>query len=578
LRKNIDRAKAFTYIDTDKTGNYDPAQEAKLKAARLQKAKAAKSAKKKGKGKGKAKAKEKAELIMKCIVKLRPAAYGNVRNIINDEDNWPENWSDVDSENEEELREIRDFHRRRTPDIEVQSSIEDPRGLVDDLTGHPTARGCERCRKLDHDCSMVEGGKFPCAQCEDDDEECTPIFKPLVKGSCEQCVADGLETCSFLKDPDESICDTCAENEHVCNTLPPKDYKFPRISIDEIMYGPNRKHITCTACRSGKRKCSLKKKTNKPPCKHCKKNGIGCTFYDLPPEPKEQTTAGRKKKKKKKTVGPIEGEGSEMSKPGSEFFSPEDLADMMEQDEEEAISRDPTPEIEMEDNAGNTGMLTKIKTSFAHPIQIAVPTDSSEDCNFCDLPGFGFVGHFEKEAHVIRWNNGLGYTEVGGGHCEEKGPTTMCDHCTNTRLQVIVCPEHNYQPMPDEGTTDYFAVAGQLLDAEPGSEELRYQLQRWCSFCFSVATWGCGTRQPSLMGADGEEVIGCGLRFCDTCINTLRDEHFWDLENFAEAMDRKPKTSEDDEKTGELEGKPRADVDFLRQNGLLMRITNASEQ
>jgi hypothetical protein len=86
LRQNIDRSKAFTYIDTDKTGNYDPAQEAKLKAARLQKAKAAKSAKKKGKSK--AKAKEKAELVMKCILVLRFEAYGNVRNVINDEDNW----------------------------------------------------------------------------------------------------------------------------------------------------------------------------------------------------------------------------------------------------------------------------------------------------------------------------------------------------------------------------------------------------------------------------------------------------------------------------------------------------------
>jgi hypothetical protein len=58
---------------------------------------------------------------------------------------------------------------------------------------------------------------------------------------------------------------------------------------------------------------------------------------------------------------------------------------------------------------------------------------------------------------------------------------------------------------------------------------------------------------------------------------TLRDVYFGDLENFVDAMAKMPKTSEDDEQTGELEGKPRADVDLLRQNGLLMMIINASE-
>jgi hypothetical protein len=571
LRQNIDRAKAFTYIDTDKTGNYDPAEEAKLKAAQLQKAKAAKTAKKKSKGKSKGK--EKAEPMMKRIVKLRFEAYGNVRNYIEDVDNWPDNWSDIDSETEEELREIRDFFRRRTPDIEIQSQIEDPRGLVDDLTGHPAARGCKHRRELEHDCSMIEGGTFPCDQCEDDEEECTPIFKPHVKASCQQCIADGNEACSFLDNPEESICERCAEYEHVCNTLPPKEYKTPRISIDEIMYGPNRKHITCTICRIEKKKCSLKKKTDKPPCKNCKKHAIRCTFYDLPAPPKEQTAAG----KKKKTLGPTEGIVPEVSKPSSEFFSPEDLADMDWDNEEEAISREPTPEAEMDDEAGNKGVITKIKTSIAHPLQINITTDRSEECNYCGFPVFGFVGYFEQEVHVLRWHNGLGYTELGGGHCQHKGPTNMCAACTNSRLQVIICPGHEYERMSDDETPEYFAVAGELLDAEPGSAELRYQLQRWCSMCFSVATWGCSTAQPSLLSDDDAEIVGCGLRFCDKCYETLRDVYFGDLENFADAMAKMPKTSEDDEQTGELEGKPRADVDLLRQNGLLMMIINASE-
>ena len=54
-------------------------------------------------------------------------------------------------------------------------------------------------------------------------------------------------------------------------------------------------------------------------------------------------------------------------------------------------SRSPTPEIEMEDEAGHKGTLTKIMTSFAHPIQFG-SIENTSDCNFCELPIFGFVG------------------------------------------------------------------------------------------------------------------------------------------------------------------------------------------
>jgi hypothetical protein len=516
-----------------------------------------------------AKEKEKKEHIVKCIVKLYFDAFGNVRNLTNDEDNWPEGWSDVDSEDEAKAAEYRHFYRRRTPGIDIQTAIEDSRGLVEDLTGYPAARGCKRCRELDQECSMTEGGTFPCKQCDEDEEDCTPILKPHVKGSCQRCVDDERETCSFEDFPHQNICDMCAEYEYICNALPPEGYKTPRISIDAIMYGPDRKHVQCTVCRSEKKRCSLKKKTDKPPCKHCKKNGIGCVFHDLP-----QTNVGRKKK----TVGPKDGGIPKASKPGSEFFSPEDLADIDVEDEEEVMSREATPEIEMEDNAGNKGMLTKIKTSIAYPLEINVASERPEDCNYCGFPVFGFIGHFEREVHVIRWNNGLGYTEVGGGHCEEKGPTKMCIDCTNSRLQTIICPRHEYQHLfDDEETPDFGIIANDLLNSEPGSAGLHYQLRRWCSICFSVATWGCATPQPSLTGEEDEVIIGCGLRFCDKCIETLGDVYLWDLEALANFMAKMPKTSEDDEQTGELEGKPRADVGFLQQNGLLMRIMNASE-
>jgi hypothetical protein len=225
--------------------------------------------------------------------------------------------------------------------------------------------------------------------------------------------------CSFENDPDQAICDHCADNELICDALPPKGYRAERIDITEILYGPDRLYTACTVCRKEKKRCSLKKKTDKPPCKYCKKNNIGCTFYDLPKI--------EKNKGKAKAIGPTEGDVPEVSIPSSKFFSPEDLMDMDSRNVQ-IESRSPTPEVEMEDHVGHKGTLTKIKTSFSHPIQFGV-VENTTDCNFCELPVYGFVGLFEREVHVIRWYNGLGFTEVGGGHAENNGPTTMCQTC-----------------------------------------------------------------------------------------------------------------------------------------------------
>ncbi|KAF2829626.1 hypothetical protein CC86DRAFT_344135 [Ophiobolus disseminans] len=571
LRQNINRKKAMTHIDTDKTGNYDPSHNAKMKALRIQKAKAAKAAKKKAKGKGKAQVEPK-EHDIKLIVKLRFKAFGNVRNYTNDEDNWPDGWSEVNSDYENEAKEYRNFYRRNTPDLDPQLPIEDPRSAARDLTGYPAARGCKHCLEHKRNCTMVEGDAYPCDQCDDEDNDCIPILEPLVKGGCKQCIDDGQDSCSFEDDPDKAVCDHCSEQEYICEALPPRGYKTPRTSIDDIMYSSTRKHIQCTYCRVEKKRCSLKKKTDKPPCKHCKNHGIGCTFYDLPKTARESKAAARQKA----ALGPTDGDAPEVSKPGSDFFSTEDLEDMMREDEE-VFSREPTPEIEMEDNAGNKGPLTKIKTCFAHPMRFNVELENTTDCNFCEFPLFAFVGHFEREVHVIQWYSGLGYTETGGGFCEGKGVTQMCTDCTVARLQVICCPNHEFQSVfeGDDAPPDFDAMATEIMTAEPASAEFRYQLQRWCAMCFSAATWGCATVQPSL--ANDEETVGCGLRLCDTCAVTLRDVHDWDLEQMAAEMDWRPKTKEEDEQTGNLAGQARADVGLLRSSGLLMKNMGAAD-
>lgn len=560
LRQNIDRQKAVTHVDTDKSGNFDPEQEAKERAAKLVRAKAAKKEKKeKRKKKGKNDASR--DYIMKCIVKLPFDAFGNVRNITNDEQNWPDDWSEIDSEQERELGEYRAAFRANTPDRVLQLPIEDPAGEVDDLTGQPAARGCKQCRKLEQACSMVKDGRYPCDECVKDGGECQPIQEPAVKSRCKQCDQANEEVCSFENDPTQPICARCADNDHICEALPPDGHRAPRVNIEEVVWGPDRPYIACTACRKDRKRCTLKGKEDKPPCKYCAKNNLGCTFFHLPKLDSEKQTA--KKKSSRKTIAP------EVARPNSEFFTEQDLADMTRRNTV-VLEREPTPEIEMEDGQGNKGMLTKITTSFAHPIRFSVQTAAVSDCNFCEIPIFGMVGYFEREVHVIRWDSGLGYAEVGGGHCQDTGGTRMCNDCTNRRLQIIVCPGHEFERMTD-AAVDYDALADELAEAETGGADIQYQLQRWCSVCFSPALYGCCTVQPDITGHEEADVTGCHLRLCVTCEQSLREDYGGNFDQMVTDTDNRPKISEADEILGkEIKGKPRADVGLLKRDGLIV--------
>lgn len=349
---------------------------------------------------------------MKCIVKLPFKAFGNVRNVTDDTQNWPDDWSDLNSAQEREVEEYRSAFRTNTPDCGgPQLSLEDPAGEVDDLTGHPAARGCKQCRMLEQSCSMTKDGNYPCSECVEDGCECQPIQEPAVKGRCKQCDQANEEICSFENDPTQPVCNSCVDNDRICEALPPNGYKAPRIDLEEVIWGSRRLHVECTACRKYSKRCSLKTKEERSPCRYCTKNNLGCTFLDLPEVDSEKQPI--KKMKVKRTVP--DTMATEVTKQTSEYFTAEDLSDMTRLDPV-VLERQPTPEIEMEDGEGNKGMLTKITTSFAHPIRFM-----AQDCNFCEIPIFGMVGYFEREVHVIRWHNGLGYAEVGGGHCQDTG-------------------------------------------------------------------------------------------------------------------------------------------------------------
>lgn len=153
----------------------------------------------------------------------------------------------------------------------------------------------------------------------------------------------------------------------------------------------------------------------------------------------------------------------------------------------------------------------------------------------------------------------------------------MCANCTNRRLQVFACPGHQFERMTDEAV-DHDELAHELTGAEIGGADVQYQLQRWCSVCFSPALYGCCTVQHDVVGQEETEITGCHLRLCFACEMMLRERHGGDLDQMVTDMDSKPKIVEADELLErEIKGRPRADVGFLRLDGLLMRaimVTN----
>jgi hypothetical protein len=132
---------------------------------------------------------------------------------------------------------------------------------------------------------------------------------------------------------------------------------------------------------------------------------------------------------------------------------------------------------------------------------------------------------------------------------------------------------------PDGTAPDNEEVFSGLLSIEEASPDNQIQLQRWCSMCFTPASFKCCTRQVSMFSGDDEdiEIEGCGLRLCNPCEFKLREVFGGDSSVMAETLDHETKPTEQDE---ELIGQViRADIGLLGRDGLLMRALNhAAEQ
>ena len=266
-------------MDIDQSGNYDPKEE--RKQARAKKLKVKESKKKA------AQPKAPKVRIAKMIVRLRfRSRFGTVLNITDGQDNWPKGWSDIDSENERLVGERRLIQRDKTPGVVAQPVIPDSAFKEDDLTGHPAARGCAQCRIDETECSMVHGGTWPCAKCKAQNEDCQLLIPPIIMGRCQNCEEADEEFCSFEEERNNHSfgCDQCMFNDRgECIGKPIEGYKHTRIDLDEYTYGAKRKYVDCSNCRANNKRCSIKNKTQRGPCRHCKKSKIKCDFLENAP-------------------------------------------------------------------------------------------------------------------------------------------------------------------------------------------------------------------------------------------------------------------------------------------------------
>lgn len=574
-------------MDLDNSGNFDPSEEAKQKSVRLQRAKALKAAKKKCKGRGKGSGKEngkgKKERYTakepcecgdgKLLLRLKIENTAQLRVNTDDQSSCPEGYKPPCEECEAVQNRYRKIYQ-----IPIKDPARDPARTIPDLTGYPEARGCKTCRydgtEEGKPCTMIHGGGWPCDRCDEKGVVCQPIMPFDEQGRCKSCHEKNRDDCSFETDPGQAICDNCFDDELECEPLPPVGYKMARISMDEILYGPNRPATRCAKCFINGKRCNLKAKTDKPPCKQCKKAGTGCIFIE------EKTLKPLKEKKAANKNAPIFTNGQfyvpEVSVPSADLFTAGELAEFEESSDEE-IERTTTPEIEMEDDNGNKGMTTKIMTSFAHPITFHSLFDETPAamCSFCEIPFFPFVGHCEREVFVFRWYSGLGYSEIGGGHCEAQGPTTMCRDCVVERAQMLNCEEHETVAiaLPDPMPT-FDDLTANMCELGGDREAARAEMKKWCSFCITPAVHVCCKLQPALLeagseGKEGEqEILGCGLRLCRSCESAFRGTYGGNVSEMAAELNKVSKAVEGED---ELAAKVRADVGFLAEEGLLMR-------
>jgi hypothetical protein len=448
----------------------------------------------------------------------------------------------------------------------VGIGIPDPFGKEPDLIGHPAARGCKACRRDGVICPLLEeGSTWPCHACVSYDLDCELITPPITRATCETCTTKKLP-CSYVHNKSDSAqpCAQCMESGSHCVAGPGFEGIKDRISYDRDWSKPRpadpqgRPRITCAQCRGQNKKCSLKKKTDNPPCDGCLSSGGKCTFELVRHQPRRLVALP--------AVAPSSAKSSNIPS-GSEDL-PLDAQ--------------------------------IINTALCHPIELM--SDDEYLCNWCcdgsdgiHNSKYGICGYGWKDVMVrpsIQYSS-IAWEEICGGHAAQGVPQSiMCETCCMKRLRIMQCVEHEMRPLTEllmlkEGDD----CGGQELTAETlyeidfqgpydrleGDDNL-LPTDRFCNLCPSIATFKCcSIQEADLYGepisCELPDAEGCGLMLCEDCKNT-HDAH---IKDGLPPLDGAIYTilTEKDAKLPDSEAiwhlGIRADAEFLLQEGHLMK-------
>ena len=623
-----------TWYDHDESGTYDPADERRRPAA----SKKRKLSTVNGKAEAINNSSEEGQKEPSLVVGFRFASW-KARQVLQqcadsipdaDDDAYAHENGFLDGDEDDEggaspshaspsgHRHNRRQNQGQDQDFSTQlPAIPDPLGLVPDLRHHPAARGCKVCRANNTTCPLqLVDGSYPCTYCVMEDAHCELITPPTVKDACLRCQCLH-RPCSYLDDGTaEGPCDECAEEwERERDGGHGKHGREPCLagpapgSVQrawmELMPVQERKFKACTACRQVKKRCSLKSKTAPPPCRACRDAGIACTFTEIC-----RTNKG------KRAVRDDGGDGDDDDDDAAEETDDEDDGDeavhrqhdncaadashsalsrlslnpstpppgrpsqhQLPDPDSPAASRPPTPSFLMTDAHGHRGLTTTITTSFTHPVTFNHPPTPTHPCHFCASPAFALFGLGSRAVYAIAWGNGLGYTELIGGHgADGVEASRMCARCTGERAQVVLCPGHEFVAVEEKeggGEGEGGLVEAMERLVEVAEEDAERERRRWCWVCFGLARWRCAVDQGGVPveggGGDGVDGEGCGLRLCERCVG-------WLVERFEGDLDRMVEVVQGGMEVGGKDARElivRADVEFLRMDGLLMRNLTA---
>ncbi|KAF2803583.1 uncharacterized protein BDZ99DRAFT_546812 [Mytilinidion resinicola] len=487
---------------------------------------------------------------------------------------------------------------------------------------------CEDCSEVDRPCELLIPPKHKdsCQNCQANGLDCSFVCQDYEEGEtagprCDECI-----------DYDRPDCVAGPDYTRQPQRLYMNEYGRSDDYDDAKAPAAPRKYVACTICRQERRRCSLKTKDDKPPCNRCKKEHLACTFLDLRPtkalkptkassatarddlavgtstylvddesmseshgaprvvETKHKPQSKGKGKEKARAEAQARSRNQERPAPKPVNWTREyralcDAAEDEEEEEEEEIAPQKATHIaeRSSDTAGHSGFTCNIITSYTHPITFDTSPyadgDSARSCTWCEENVYGILGLGEREVFCISWDNGLGYTELAGGHLAEGcRHSNMCFNCTIGRYQIILCDNHEFHRIPNIVAEDIDNVVEQLDMARPGSALSEVLQSKFCSLCVNdLAEFECATVQPSLILADtGEQYIrGCGLKLCRRCASVLWKNCGGSLQETIQVLEQ---SAMEDQANDEFpEFMARADIGLLKNDGLLNRNMEAIE-